>query len=382
MTAGAVAALLFGAITPEDAVKAIHLEVMLFLFGMFVIGEAVCMSGVLTRVSSTICRFAHTPDQLLCILIPVMGLSSALLMNDTIAIIGTPLVLSLAMRYRISPQALLLTLCFSLTTGSVLSPIGNPQNLLLVTYWNPPDPFLPFISALWVPTAISLVLVFVIMRIRCTEGVVGSWTPRSDILVSDDTRLHVATHLSLLVLGGMILLRVVSPFFGDVFSLSLGWMALSSALPVLLLARQRLYILKGVDWKTLLFFVAMFVLMQSVYDSGCFQSVMDLSFLSSIPMIILLSVVISQFISNVPFIALFEPAITSAGLSPAAMLALAAGSTIAGNLTIIGAASNVIVIQKAEQSGISVSFIEFFRVGLPLTILQGMVYIGWLTFIQ
>jgi Na+/H+ antiporter NhaD/arsenite permease-like protein len=224
MTAGAVAALLFGTITPEDAVKAINLEVMLFLFGMFVIGEAVCMSGVLTRVSSTICRFAHTPDQLLYILIPVMGLSSAILMNDTIAIIGTPLVLSLAMRYRISPQALLLTLCFSLTTGSVLSPIGNPQNLLLVTYWNPPDPFLPFISGLWIPTAISLVLVYLIMRARCAEQVMGSWTPSPHILVSDDARLFAATYVSLLVLGGMILLRIASPFFGDVFpSLWDGW---------------------------------------------------------------------------------------------------------------------------------------------------------------
>lgn len=382
MTAGAVAVLLLGAITLEDALNAVHLEVMLFLFGMFVIGEAVCVSGILTRISNTICQVAHTPAQLLCIFIPVMGFSSALLMNDTIAIIGTPLVLSLAMRYRISPQALLLTLCFSLTTGSVLSPMGNPQNLLLVTYWNPPDPFLPFMTGLFIPTVICLGLVFLLMRHRCSVGFDMSRAPHPDILISGDTRLITVTWVSLLVLGCMILLRIVSPFFGDFFSLPLGWMALGSSLPVLLLTRQRIAIFNGVDWRTLLFFISMFILMQSVFNSGCFQSVMDFSSLSSIPMIILLSIVMSQFISNVPFIALFEPVITSAGLSSAAMLALAAGSTIAGNLTIIGAASNVIVIQKAEQAGISISFTEFFRIGLPLTFFQGVVYGCWLTFFQ
>jgi Na+/H+ antiporter NhaD/arsenite permease-like protein len=62
-------------------------------------------------------------------------------------------------------------------------------------------------------------------------------------------------------------------------------------------------------------------------------------------------------------------------------MALAAGSTIAGNLTILGAASNVIIIQNAEKQGATLTFFEFMKVGLPLTILQVLVYWGWLALI-
>jgi Na+/H+ antiporter NhaD/arsenite permease-like protein len=59
-------------------------------------------------------------------------------------------------------------------------------------------------------------------------------------------------------------------------------------------------------------------------------------------------------------------------------MALAAGSTIAGNLTILGAASNVIVIQHAEREGETISFITFLKIGLPLTIINSLVYAGYL----
>jgi Na+/H+ antiporter NhaD/arsenite permease-like protein len=67
-----------------------------------------------------------------------------------------------------------------------------------------------------------------------------------------------------------------------------------------------------------------------------------------------------------------------AGGTTAQLMALAAGSTIAGNLTILGAASNVIIIQNAEKHGVTLTFFEFMKVGLPLTVLQVLVYGGWL----
>jgi Na+/H+ antiporter NhaD/arsenite permease-like protein len=60
-------------------------------------------------------------------------------------------------------------------------------------------------------------------------------------------------------------------------------------------------------------------------------------------------------------------------------MALAAGSTIAGNLTILGAASNVIIIQNAEKQGETLTFWEFLRVGLPLTIANVLVYALYLS---
>jgi Na+/H+ antiporter NhaD/arsenite permease-like protein len=122
----------------------------------------------------------------------------------------------------------------------------------------------------------------------------------------------------------------------------------------------------------------MFVLMQSVFNSGFFQSIVDVSSFTSVPLILATSIIISQFISNVPFVALFQPLILQATASPAQTMALAAGSTIAGNLTILGAASNVIVIQHAEREGETLSFITFLKIGLPLTIINSLVYAGYL----
>jgi Na+/H+ antiporter NhaD/arsenite permease-like protein len=379
MLAGAAAALITGEISPYDAINAINPDVMIFLFGMFVVGEAVSASGCLAWVSDQVCRVAYTRDHLILILIIIMAAASTVLMNDTVAIIGTPLVLSLACRYRVPPSAILLTLCFALTTGSVTSPIGNPQNLLIAMYWDPVDPFLAFASGLFIPTIISLGLVFLLMRGRCHNEDTQTFYP-PDLPACQDGRLQMVTGFSLLILVILIFIRIIGAPFGDSALFPLGTIALISALLILIGTRQRFSLLRAVDWRTLIFFASMFVLIQSVYDCGWFQSLVPFSHLTTIPMVLTLSILLSQFISNVPFIALFQPVIASSSVSTGGILALAAGSTIAGNLTIIGAASNVIVVQQAEKYGITITFRDFLVVGLPLTFMQGVVYTLFLTF--
>jgi Na+/H+ antiporter NhaD/arsenite permease-like protein len=136
-------------------------------------------------------------------------------------------------------------------------------------------------------------------------------------------------------------------------------------------------VVRKADWFTLIFFAAMFVLMQSVWDSGYIQRVlagMDLS-LSDTGVIMTLSVALSQLISNVPLAALYLPLLSHAGAVTVGYLALAAGSTIAGNLTILGAASNVIIIQNAEKkAGETLTFWDFARIGIPLTAANVLVY--------
>jgi len=118
----------------------------------------------------------------------------------------------------------------------------------------------------------------------------------------------------------------------------------------------------------------MFILMESVWQTGFFQSFLEAGHDWSVPVILTTSVIFSQFISNVPFVALVEPMIQNTGASVSDLMALAAGSTIAGNLTILGAASNVIIIQNAEKQGYTLSFCEFAKVGIPLTIIQMTVF--------
>ncbi|UEC43271.1 MAG: membrane protein of unknown function [Methanothrix sp.] len=131
-----------------------------------------------------------------------------------------------------------------------------------------------------------------------------------------------------------------------------------------------------VDWRTLAFFASMFVLMESVWNGGFFQGALNGSGLdpTSLPVILATSTLISQFISNVPFVALYLPLLYAFDGSVLGMMALAAGSTIAGNLTIIGAASNVIIVQNAERRGVVVTFTDFIKLGAPLTALNLLVY--------
>ncbi len=377
MLAGAVAVLLLGQITPQAAIAAIDADVMLFLFGMFVIGAAVQESGYLSSLSHRIFLRAKNPDQFLLLLILGMGLFSAILMNDTIAVIGTPLVIALACAWGIDRKGALLALCFAITIGSVATPIGNPQNFLIASYADLGDAFTPFLVYLGIPTFINLIIAWLVVRTFYPPA--SGCTPPVQTTPVKDTALARLTALSLGIILVLIGFRIVGGIVGY-NPLPLMVIALAGAAPLLLMSQRRGELIRKVDWYTLIFFAALFVLMQSVFDTGFFQSVIDIQTVTSVPVIMVVSVVISQFISNVPFVALFQPLIIQQGMSIQAMLALAAGSTIAGNLTILGAASNVIVIQNAERYGVTLTFLEFFKIGLPLTVLNVIIYTLFLSF--
>jgi Na+/H+ antiporter NhaD/arsenite permease-like protein len=169
---------------------------------------------------------------------------------------------------------------------------------------------------------------------------------------------------------------------GDV--LLLPHIALGAALPVIVGSPRRWGILRRIDWQTLIFFAAMFVVMESVWRTGFFQwalAEMQVDVLST-GVILGVSVLLSQLISNVPLVALYQPLMLHAGAGAPELMALAAGSTIAGNLFILGAASNVIIIQNAEKrTGDTLTFFEFARAGVPLTILNVLVYWIFLRFL-
>ncbi len=380
MLLGAIIVLLTGQISLPDAAKSISLDVMLFLFGMFVVGEALCRSGYLLHISSRLFGTARSPPSLIAAIIFFMGILSAFLMNDTLAIIGTPLVLSLASRHSLSPKLLLLTLCFAVTTGSVVSPIGNPQNLLVAEYSGLGNPFISFFIYLAIPTLISLVLVYLVLKhFYPAEFQVRNISHITEPVLDED--LALLSKISLVLIFLMVALKIAGSFILLVPDFPLPVIALMAAAPVILFSRRRFEVMKNIDWPTLVFFLAMFVLMASVFSTGFFQSFVDIPAFSSVPVALVSSTVISQFISNVPFVALFEPLLIDQGTKIASILAIAAGSTIAGNLTILGAASNVIVIQNAEKQGETLSFREFFMAGAPLTAIQIIVYSVFLSLI-
>jgi Na+/H+ antiporter NhaD/arsenite permease-like protein len=144
MTLGALSVLVLGEISLEEALKAINIDVLVFLFGAFCVGEALNRSGYLACLGSRIVSRAKNTDQLVLLVLFSTGLLSTILMNDTLAIMGTPLVLRFSRKYGISSKLMLFALAFGVTTGSVMSPIGNPQNLLIAINGNLDAPFVTF----------------------------------------------------------------------------------------------------------------------------------------------------------------------------------------------------------------------------------------------
>ena len=171
MTLGAIAVLATLQISPLKALKSINLDVVFFLFGMFIVGEALEASGYLSYLSYKLFRRAKSLDSLVLLILFGMGLMSAFLMNDTLAIIGTPVVLLLARKADTSPKILLLALAFAITIGSATSPIGNPQNLLIAVNGNIANPFITFFRYLLLPTLINLLVAYLLLRLILSETI-------------------------------------------------------------------------------------------------------------------------------------------------------------------------------------------------------------------
>jgi len=281
--------------------------------------------------------------------------------------------LYLSKALRLSAKMLLLSLAFAVTIGSAMSPIGNPQNLLIAINSDLQNPFSVFLSYLLLPTLVNLILAYLLLRLfyrrQFSKGPL-----QVEAAEISDPHLARLSRISLILLFALILAKIGSVFLGWGDEFHLTYIALIAAMPILLFSSRRQEVVRGIDWCTLIFFAAMFVLMDCVWRTGAIQSLLAGSDadLSSVPSILAYSVLISQIISNVPLVALCQPLLGRPG--PEALMALAAGSTIAGNLFILGAASNVIIIQNAEKGGETITFLEFARIGVPLTVLNTLVY--------
>jgi Na+/H+ antiporter NhaD/arsenite permease-like protein len=383
MGAGALFVLVTGEITAADAIAAIDADVMVFLFCTFVIGQALEESGYLAHLSFAFFKRAQTVNALLIMVVIGSAGASGLLMNDTLAIVGTPVMLLLARNHSMSPKLLLYALMFSVTIGSVSSPIGNPQNLLIAINGNIPNPFITFLTWLLIPTCINLFFLYLFL-IKLYPGDFHEMTLKHAQEPIRDHNLAMLAKLSLQVMLILIVGKILFGIFQIEAELRLTHIAAAAALPILIASPARLRIVQRIDWPTLAFFAAMFVLMESVWESGFFQDILARidSPLTTYHAIIGVSVLMSQFISNVPLVALYQPLLTESGVLVPGLMALAAGSTIAGNLTILGAASNVIIVQGAEKRGYKeITLSGFVRIGGPLTLANAVVYWGYLEII-
>lgn len=392
MTFGAIAVLVLQIITVDDAVSAINFDVIFFLLGMFILVSGLEHSGMLDYIVNRILSFAKNPNQILFFILFVMGLMSAFLINDTIALVATPIVIGLAKPMNIRPAPMLISLAFGITIGSMMTPMGNPQNLLISLHSGMEFPLFTFLRYLFLPTIACLLVTYFIVK----------WYYRkefSSAIMSQNIISNVALKSSLAKKSSVIIIITVAGFFvigliklfGISTELNFSHIAIVGGISLLLISKEKKQIIKGINWKIIIFFVAMFVFMQGVWNGGIielFQTILPFDTNPNSPAssinIIGTSILTSQAVSNVPFVAIYIPILQNYGISSVdtvSWIALAAGSTIAGNLTILGAASNVIILETAERKhGITFTFKEFFKIGSIVTVSNVLILVFFITF--
>jgi Na+/H+ antiporter NhaD/arsenite permease-like protein len=389
MSIGALLVVLFQVIDIESAIKSIQIDVILFLFGMFSIVSSLDRSGLLKVVATKMLAKAKTPELLLMAFVVGMGLLSAFLVNDTIALVGIPLVIYVSKHLGTRPVVLLLSLAFGITIGSAMTPIGNPQNLLIAVQSGISLPFTNFIKFLAIPTILNLFVTWYILKIYFKKDLLQMSVnyKNNNILESipiEDPKLaKISLVVLLLTISGFFASEILS--FLHIFDLRISLVSLIGAMTLYAASSRRLEILKSVNYHILVFFAAMFVLTSALWSSGAISL-----FLKHLPMpnpenvfqsstvISVYSTTVSQVLSNVPFVALYSQVMSAGGFTGSHIvqwMMLACSSTIAGNLTILGAASTIIIIQAAESRGVKAfTFLEFFKIGIVITLVNVVIY--------
>jgi Na+/H+ antiporter NhaD/arsenite permease-like protein len=380
MLGGAVAMIFSGSLSLRDAYGAVNLDVILFLLGMFSIVAAMDISGLLEYLTARIIRLSKTPHRVLAFVFFGMGLLSAFLVNDTLAVTATPIILGVSKQTRVPPRILLITLALGVTVGSVLTPIGNPQNLLVAISSGMSNPMFVFLYYLGPPTLASLATMFLILKFYYRKELGGSGPVFDQIalpLVKDRKLARLSAWVAGIVVIGFFLVGA-SQLFGFQSNFNLATVALLGASIIFLVSGRRKEILQSVNWEIIVFFISLFIVVQGLWTSNALQSLMSiLPRLSpsdptvSLAVIILSSLLFSQLLSNVPFVAVYIRVMQSAGFTGndvKGWIALAGSSTFAGGLSLLGAASNVIILEQAEARSSGFSSLEFSKIGLLVTV--------------
>ena len=410
MFIGAILVLVFGIISIDSALKSVNLQVMGFLFGMFSITSALEKSGVLNYVIRKVLIKINKGNHILIIIVILSGFLAAFIVNDTAAIILIPFAISISKQLCIKPSVILVSIAIGINIGSVMTPIGSPQNLLIASQSEISMPFITFLSILGPPTFINLFLSGLVLHFYYKKNIHTTFLSQEQELnyfndsinynnnynrMDEESKIKsglirfpfsnkfakISVIVFLSTLGAIVLSEVFDLLFNVVY-LDIGTISLLGAASLYIFSKERISILKSVNYSVLIFFIGMFIFTSALWTSGLISDILQLfpsvssdntynNVIYDNAIISAVSIILSQILSNVPFVATYNLYMIQSGFDGDdvySWLMLAAASTVAGNLTIFGAASNIIIMQTAESRGVKVfTFLEFLKIGSAIT---------------
>jgi Na+/H+ antiporter NhaD/arsenite permease-like protein len=379
---GATVMLIVGAMTVSEAMgpDSMDYETLLLLFGMMVVVGFLRLSGAFVRLAHWALDRIKTPRALLAVTILLSGILSAVLVNDVVCLAITPLLLHMTTRLRFDPLPQLLGIATAANIGSTATITGNPQNMIIGTASH--IPYLHFAAHLLPIALMGLAVDFVIICIVCRKRLTG--TSSNESTVKQDKIPSRPLHRWLQTKATIITLLAIALFC---FHIPMALTAMGAAAVLLAGRIKSSKILRQVDWNLLLMFGGLFIVVHAFQIQVMNHwDVQHWSWLQghSITLITVASAILSNVVSNVPAVLLFKPVMQAIphAAQEAAWLALSASSTLAGNFTILGSVANLIVVEKARQEGVTISFWEYLKVGVPVTLLTLGIAVAWLSFVH
>ena len=362
---GAVAMVTIGGLPLRDAYGAISADVMVFLLGVLLLTGFLEEGGFFEWAARFAVERAHSPTALLAAVVLVSGLLSAFFVNDTICLVLTPLLIAVLRPLGLPMRPYLIALALAANVGSAMTPTGNPQNMLIGVAGG--LTFARFLASLALPSigglAIVLAIVWLLHRKELSRPLPAA------VHVPDAPFDGVLVAKSLIVFAGALA--------GWLAGLSLPLVAITAAAVLVAIAkRDPAKAFAKVEWSLLLFFGALFVVMRGARDLPLVSDLTTAAaaHLSGAPghdAIVTSAAMLglSNLISNVPAVILWLPVVPTTPAPTFIWLTIAMSATFAGNLTLLGSMANLIVAERAEARGERLGFLDYLRVGVPVTLL-------------
>jgi Na+/H+ antiporter NhaD/arsenite permease-like protein len=368
---GAALMMAVGAITPDEAYRAVNLDTLALLLGMMIVVAHLRLSGFFRLVTSWALAHAHSPLILLATIALTAGAFSAFLVNDAVCLVMAPLVIEVTRSLRRDPIPYLLAVAMASNVGSAATITGNPQNMIVGAVSR--IPYTEFAAALAPVAVAGIVLVFVLVaalwfrEFRQSTPLVAK--PRSP-------RIHKPQ----LIKAVLVTLGVIAAFFAGVPVAMAAFLGGALLLVTRSIKAHKVY--QEIDGSLLLMFAGLFVVVaaaekvllspelvgavQSFHFANTYVATAD-------------TAVLSNIISNVPAVLALKPFVLGLTDQHRIWLVIAMSATLAGNLTPVGSVANLIVAERARAAGIHNSLWTHCRAGIPLTLLTLALGAWWLS---
>ncbi|MCG3146963.1 MAG: putative transporter [Verrucomicrobiae bacterium] len=359
---GAVLMVATGVMTPEQAYRAVDYNTLVLLLGMLIIAAYLHLAGFFAWAADWILQNAGTPQRLLLYVSVVAGGLSAVLVNDTVCLLLTPLVVAVIVRGKLPLLPYLLALATSANVGSVATLVGNPQCMIIGGMSG--LSFVRYAAVMTPVAAVGLAINYAVLSFGFRKVLRSA-----RIELSCNSAAGPQLDRALTAKVGVVFGLVVAGFMGG---LNLPWTALAGAAFIMVAARRDTHeVLKLVDWHLLVFFAALFVVVEGLNATGFPEQVrpgFGIGATAQAWNLAWFSVVGSNIFSNVPFVLVAGKWIGNLAEPELMWKVLALATTFAGNLTILGSVANIIVVESA-RGHLEVSFWDYAKYGIPITLL-------------